>query len=128
MLLDNIVNDEIFIRSLGFVADTVLVDPDAWILTRNNATLKTADVSNGTCGSVLALPTDTTSSATNTNNTRAGHVTVFSNSIAGVSEISLRGFKNKTAEISVFNNVGQDRKSTRLNSSHVSQSRMPSSA
>lgn len=40
VLVNNIINGEIFIRSIGFVADTVWVDPDAWLITRNNTTTK----------------------------------------------------------------------------------------
>lgn len=40
VVVNNLVNGEVFIRSIGFVADTVLVDPDAWLITRNNTTAK----------------------------------------------------------------------------------------
>jgi hypothetical protein len=44
VVVNNLVNGEIFTRSLGFVPDTVLIDPDAWLITRNNTTTKTVVV------------------------------------------------------------------------------------
>ena len=40
VIVDNTVNGETFIKSIGFIADTVFVDPDAWLITRNNSTSK----------------------------------------------------------------------------------------
>jgi hypothetical protein len=40
VIVNNIVNGEIFIKPIGFVADTVFIDPDAWLITRNNTTQK----------------------------------------------------------------------------------------
>jgi aminopeptidase N len=44
VVVDNKVNGEIFVRDIGFVADTVLVDPDYWLVTRNNTTTRLQDV------------------------------------------------------------------------------------
>ncbi|HMK25243.1 MAG TPA: M1 family aminopeptidase [Chitinophagaceae bacterium] len=40
VVVDNKVNGETFIRSIGFTPDTVLIDPDAWLITRNNTSTK----------------------------------------------------------------------------------------
>jgi hypothetical protein len=40
VIVKNVVNGEIFIKPIGFVADTVFVDPEAWLITRNNTTQK----------------------------------------------------------------------------------------
>ncbi|TBR18924.1 MAG: T9SS type A sorting domain-containing protein, partial [Chitinophagaceae bacterium] len=40
VLVNNTFNNQIFWEDIGFAADTVLVDPDYWILSRNNSTIK----------------------------------------------------------------------------------------
>jgi hypothetical protein len=40
VIVNNIVNGEIFIKPIGFVADTVFIDPDAWLITRNNTSVR----------------------------------------------------------------------------------------
>ncbi|MGH2553025.1 MAG: T9SS type A sorting domain-containing protein, partial [Chitinophagaceae bacterium] len=40
VIVDNTFNGETFIKSIGFFADTVFVDPDAWLITKNNSTSK----------------------------------------------------------------------------------------
>jgi hypothetical protein len=61
VIVDNIVNGEIFIKPIGFVADTVIIDPEAWLITRNNTTTKFP-----TCGTVTGLASSaiTTTTAT----------------------------------------------------------------
>jgi len=44
VIVDNTVNGEAFIKNIGFVADTVLIDPDIWLITRNNTTTKLPDI------------------------------------------------------------------------------------
>ena len=44
VIVDNVSNGEIFIKPIGFVADTVLIDPEAWLITRNNTTQKLGGV------------------------------------------------------------------------------------
>ncbi|MEO6819046.1 MAG: M1 family aminopeptidase [Ginsengibacter sp.] len=43
IVLDNKTNGEKFFREIGFIADTVIVDPDYWLVTKNNTSLKMAD-------------------------------------------------------------------------------------
>lgn len=40
VIVDNVSNGEVFLRSIGFLADTVFVDPEAWLITKNNTTEK----------------------------------------------------------------------------------------
>jgi hypothetical protein len=44
VIVNNVVNGEIFIKPVGFVADTVFIDPEAWLITRNNTTQKLGGV------------------------------------------------------------------------------------
>ena len=43
IVVDNKYNGELFFKDIGFVADTVIVDPDYWLITRNNITEKVND-------------------------------------------------------------------------------------
>jgi aminopeptidase N len=47
IVVDNKTNGELFFKKLGFVADTVLIDPEYWLLSKNNTTIKKLDVING---------------------------------------------------------------------------------
>ncbi len=47
IVVDNKTNGEIFFRNIGFVADTVLIDPEYWLVTRNNVSSKVPDVMPG---------------------------------------------------------------------------------
>lgn len=40
VLVNNTKNNEVFWEDIGFVADTLLMDPDYWVLTRNNISVK----------------------------------------------------------------------------------------
>jgi len=61
VVVNNTSNGETFIKSIGFNADTVIIDPNAWLITRNNTTAKLP-----TCGIVTGLTSSlvTTSAAT----------------------------------------------------------------
>ncbi|MBD0366028.1 MAG: fibronectin type III domain-containing protein, partial [Flavisolibacter sp.] len=58
VVVNNTSNGEIFFKSIGFVPDAVIIDPDAWLITRNNTSAQLP-----TCGTVSGL----TSSAVSTN-------------------------------------------------------------
>jgi hypothetical protein len=47
IVVDNKINGEIFFRNIGFIADTILVDPDYWLITKNNSSQKVIDNSGG---------------------------------------------------------------------------------
>ena len=40
IIVDNKSNGEIFISNIGFIPDTVLVDPEYWLISKNNSTEK----------------------------------------------------------------------------------------
>jgi hypothetical protein len=43
LVLDNKINGEVFIKQLGFIPTTVVVDPEYWLITKNNTTQKVSD-------------------------------------------------------------------------------------
>ena len=43
IIVDNQFNGEIFLKNIGFVADTVIIDPEYWLITRNNSSQKIVD-------------------------------------------------------------------------------------
>lgn len=47
IVVDNKINDEIFYKNIGFIADTVLVDPEYWLITKSNTTQKITDNTGG---------------------------------------------------------------------------------
>ena len=105
IVLNNIVNGENFMSSIGFAADTVLVDPNAWLVTKNNTTLKDPPVTNGTC-SVLSLPNGNPT-ATAALNSGQGIVEIFPNPLENPFTINLKEFKALAANINIYNTVGQ---------------------
>src|SRR6185312_15940342 len=42
-IVNNTYNNEIFFSNIGFVADTVIIDPDYWLITKNNTSEKVND-------------------------------------------------------------------------------------
>ncbi len=45
IVVNNTVNNEIFWEEIGFKADTVIIDPDYWVLSRNNVSIKETPLS-----------------------------------------------------------------------------------
>jgi hypothetical protein len=43
IIVNNIQNGETFFDNIGFVADTVIIDPDYWLISHNNSSEKTGD-------------------------------------------------------------------------------------
>lgn len=43
IVVDNKTNGETFLKNIGFIADTVLIDPEYWLVTRNNVSAKVPD-------------------------------------------------------------------------------------
>jgi len=84
IVVDNTSNGEIFIKNIGFKADTVLIDPEYWLISRNNTTAKVPDVVSG-----------------------QNIVQVFPNPIKDQFYIYLRNFSSGTATINLFNAIGQ---------------------
>jgi aminopeptidase N len=50
VIVDATTNNQEFIRDLGFVADTVMIDPEFWLISAKNTTTKIPFVSTGTRG------------------------------------------------------------------------------
>jgi aminopeptidase N len=84
IVVDNKFNGELVIKNIGFVADTVFIDPDAWLVTRNNSSQKVPDVVTGQ--NVLL---------------------VYPNPFSDRFYVYLRNFSASTAYINLFNSTGQ---------------------
>ena len=98
VVLDNNFNGENFERSLGFTADTVLIDPEAWLVTRNNRTEKTAAVNDGSCMPPPPPPPI---------NSGEGLVDIYPNPISNPFTVSLHDFKDVNATVNIYNKLGQ---------------------
>lgn len=84
IIVDNKYDGEIFIRNIGFVADTVYIDPEYWLITRNNTVQKVAD-----------------------NNNTPHVVQIFPNPVKDYFYVYLRNFPNTAGFIHLFNAAGQ---------------------
>ena len=80
IIVDNKFNGETFVKTIGFVADSVFVDPDCWIISKNNTTTKITPSISGTPG-----------------------VVIYQNPFS----IYLHDFTQSTANITLINSVGQ---------------------
>jgi hypothetical protein len=61
VVVNNINNGEVFLKSVGFVPDAVVIDPEAWLITRNNTATQLP-----ACGTVSGLTTSALTTATTT--------------------------------------------------------------
>ncbi|MBL7703680.1 MAG: T9SS type A sorting domain-containing protein [Ferruginibacter sp.] len=84
IVVDNKTNGEIFFRNIGFIADTVLIDPEYWLVTKNNATAKVPDAAAG-----------------------QNLVQVFPNPVDNQFYILMRKMIAGTASINLYNALGQ---------------------
>ena len=84
VIVDNKFNDEIFFRNIGFIADTVLVDPNYWLITKNNSSQKVNDNISG-----------------------QNIVQVFPNPFANSFNVYLRNFTQQNGALKIFNAQGQ---------------------
>ena len=83
IVVDNKTNGETFIRDIGFQADTVLVDPEYWLVTKNNTSVK--------------LPMVTTNTG----------VLVYPNPIGNNFNIFLQNLPASSAALNIYNVAGQ---------------------
>ncbi len=83
IIVDNKTNGETFYKNIGFVADTVLVDPEYWLITKNNTTQKVADSTGGET------------------------VVVFPNPVQSDLNVYIRNYTPKTAAVNLYNAAGQ---------------------
>ncbi|MEP6674605.1 MAG: M1 family aminopeptidase [Ferruginibacter sp.] len=84
MIVDNKTNDEIFIRNIGFVPDTVIIDPENWIISRDNTSAKVTDVVSG-----------------------QHIVQVYPNPVTDPLLVYLRNFPESSAVLNLYNAAGQ---------------------
>lgn len=84
IVLDNKTNGEVFFNNIGFVADTVLIDPDYWLITKNNTATKIIDAVNG-----------------------QNLVQVFPNPIQNQFYIFLRNFTASSVTINLYDAIGR---------------------
>lgn len=84
IVVDNKTNGEIFYRNIGFIADTVLVDPDYWLITKNNITQKIIDNSGG-----------------------QNVIQVFPNPVQEQLFVYLKNYTSQYANIYLYNSIGE---------------------
>lgn len=84
VVLDNKTNGEEFVSNIGFIADTAIIDPDYWLISRNNKSVKLSDVISG-----------------------QNVVQVFPNPAKEKIYINLKNFTASAVTITLFNNIGQ---------------------
>ena len=84
VVVDNKTNGEIFIRNIGFTPDTVLIDPEYWLITKNNSSQKIPDAVSG-----------------------QNIVQVYPNPFQSQFYVYLRNFSVTTAFINLYNSSGQ---------------------
>lgn len=82
--VDSKFNGQVFLQDVGFIPDTVIVDPEAWLLSKNNSSTK------------INLP-----------NSGAGAAIVFPNPLQASSKLYLHDFKETVAEVNIFAANGQ---------------------
>ncbi len=83
VIVDHRMNGEVFVRSLGFVPDTVLVDSTYEIISRFNTSEKIGEI------------------------TEAPSVSVFPNPVSGPLNVYFRSMPSENAHIMIFNSAGQ---------------------
>ena len=84
IVVDNKTNGETFFRNIGFIADTVLIDPEYWLVTKNNVSAKVPDASTG-----------------------QNIVQVFPNPVGDHFYIYLRKMVAGSASVNLYNALGQ---------------------
>lgn len=84
ILVNNTFNGEEFLEHLGFIPDTVIIDPEYNLVTKNNVVQKVATPNSGNPG-----------------------VTVYPNPIQNPLTIYLHDFNETSAELRLFNMAGQ---------------------
>ncbi len=84
IVIDNKTNDEIFLKNIGFVADSVFIDPEYWLISKNNTTIKVLDNLSG-----------------------QNAIQVFPNPIQNQFYVYLKNFVLQSVTINLFNAAGQ---------------------
>ncbi len=84
VVVNNTLNGQEFIKQIGFVPDTVLVDPEYWIISKNNSTQKITPGNSG-----------------------EGMVEIYPNPVINPLTIFIHDFTAATAHIQISNAAGQ---------------------
>ena len=84
VIVNNTFNGQEFLEQIGFVADTVLIDPEYWIISKNNSTQKIVSV-----------------------NTGEGIAVIYPNPVSNPLNIYLHDFNAATALVKIINAKGQ---------------------
>ena len=84
VIVDNKTNGEVFIKYIGFAPDTVLVDPEYWLITKNNTSSRGADI--------IDQPNE---------------IRIYPNPVLQNFTVSFSNILSPTATITLFNAVGQ---------------------
>lgn len=84
VVLDNKKNHEIFIQDIGFMADSVFIDPDYWLISRNNKSTKVDSIA-----------------------TADERLTVYPNPAKDAFNILINNFTNPNAAIRLYDAVGK---------------------
>jgi len=84
IVVDNKTNGETFFENIGFIADTVLIDPEYWLVAKNNVSAKVPDATAG-----------------------QNIIQVFPNPIQNQFYIYMRRMAAATANINLYNAAGQ---------------------
>lgn len=92
IVVNNKTNGEIFLEYLGFRPDTVLIDPDYWLITKNNTAQKKSDDVSG-----------------------QNNVLVYPNPIQNQFYVYLRNFSASPVFLSLYNMAGQLLYSQKIN-------------
>ena len=84
VIVNNTFSGQEFLQQIGFVADTVLIDPEYWIISKNNSTQKTVPI-----------------------NTGEGIAEIYPNPVTNPLNIFLHDFNATTAAMHIVNAQGQ---------------------
>lgn len=84
VVVDHKTNGEIFIKKLGFIPDTAVIDPDYWLITKNNTSQKISDDLNP-----------------------ENFVKVYPNPIGNEFSVYLRNFSSPETSIAIYNTQGK---------------------
>ncbi len=83
VVIESTSNTDVFFRNIGFVADTVIVDPDYWLISKNNSSQKVTD------------------------NAAANTIQVFPNPVSDQLYVYFRNYNLPSATMNVYNAAGQ---------------------
>jgi hypothetical protein len=84
LVLDNISNGQTFVRSIGFIADSAFVDPEYWLISKNNVISRVTEIEPD-----------------------ARDLFVYPNPFTDQFQVMLRDFPGSTISVTLFSMLGQ---------------------